>query len=147
MESLAFELLDAPNDATTDVTTVEKGLISYNKDHLGEINYQKLAIVVKSASNDVIGGLVGSTLCGWVYVVTLWVADEHRNRGIDKRLMALAEEEGRRRGCHHIRLETSEVQAPDFYIKLGYSVFGILDDYPKGLKLYFFKKLCRKSRD
>jgi ribosomal protein S18 acetylase RimI-like enzyme len=119
---------------------VEKGLLSYNEVHLGQINYRKLAIAVKSPGNEVIAGLVGATLCGWVYVVTLWVTDEYRNRGIGKKLMSLAEEEGRRRGCHHIRLETSEAQAPDFYIKLGYSVFGVLDDYPKGLKLYFFQK-------
>jgi ribosomal protein S18 acetylase RimI-like enzyme len=94
----------------------------------------------KNSRNDLIGGLVGSNLCGWVYVNTVWVADEYRHRGIGKKLMALAEDEGRRRGCHHARLETSEAQAPGFYFKLGYSVFGVLDDYPKGLKLYFFQK-------
>jgi len=94
----------------------------------------------KNSRNDLIGGLVGSSLCGWVYVNTVWVADEYRHRGIGKKLMSLAEDEGRRRGCHHARLETSEAQAPGFYFKLGYSVFGVLDDYPKGLKLYFFQK-------
>ena len=72
-----------------------------------------------------------------------WVADEYRHRGIGKKLMSLAEDEGRRRGCHHARLETSEAQAPGFYFKLGYSVFGVLDDYPKGLKLYFFQKALK----
>jgi ribosomal protein S18 acetylase RimI-like enzyme len=140
MESLAFRFIDEQSGGITDLAIVEKGLMSYNEVHLGQINYGKLGIVVKNPGNEVIAGLVGATLCGWVYVVTLWVTDEYRNRGIGKRLMSLAEEEGRRRGCHHIRLETSEAQAPDFYIKLGYSVFGVLDDYPQGLKLYFFQK-------
>jgi ribosomal protein S18 acetylase RimI-like enzyme len=139
MESLPFKLMDEQGDLT-DIAAVEKGLLDYNEAHLGEINYNKLTIVVKNSQNEIIGGLVGSSLCGWVYVTTVWVEDEYRHRGIGKKLMALAEEEGRRRGCHHVRLETSEVQAPDFYIKLGYSVFGVLDDYPKGVKLYFFQK-------
>jgi|RhiMetdeSRZDD1v2_1073273.scaffolds.fasta_scaffold18571_2 ribosomal protein S18 acetylase RimI-like enzyme len=139
MESLSFKLLDEQSDLA-DSGAVEKGLLDYNEAHLGEINYQKLTIVVKNSRNDLIGGLVGSSLCGWVYVNTVWVADEYRHRGIGKKLMSLAEDEGRRRGCHHARLETSEAQAPGFYFKLGYSVFGVLDDYPKGLKLYFFQK-------
>jgi ribosomal protein S18 acetylase RimI-like enzyme len=140
MESLVFKLIDEQSDGNTDLATVEKGLVSYNEVHLGPINYRKLAIVVKNPADDVVGGLVGATLCGWVYLITLWVADEYRYQGIGKKLMSLAEEEGRRRGCHHIRLETSEAQAPDFYFQLGYSVFGVLDDYPKGFKLYFFQK-------
>jgi ribosomal protein S18 acetylase RimI-like enzyme len=96
----------------------------------------------KNSRNDLIGGLVGSSLCGWVYVNTVWVADEYRHRGIGKKLMSLAEE-GRRRGCHDARLEISEAQAPGFYFKLGYSVFGVLDDYPKGLSGTSFKRLSK----
>jgi ribosomal protein S18 acetylase RimI-like enzyme len=144
MEFLSFELMNEQS-VITDMAAVETGLLAYNEAHLGKINYQKLGILVKNGRNDVVGGLVGASFCGWVYITTVWVADEYRHQGIGKKLMALAEEEGRRRRCHHVRLETSEVQAPDFYFKLGYSVFGVLDDYPEGVKLYFFQKALKES--
>ena len=92
MESLAFNMIDEHSGAAEELATVEKGLMSYNQAHLGAINYRKLAIVVKNRRGDLIGGLIGSTLCGWLYLITLWVADEYRHRGIGKKLMALAEE-------------------------------------------------------
>jgi GNAT superfamily N-acetyltransferase len=53
--------------------------------------------------------------------------------------MAAAEEEGRRRGCTAVWLDTFEFQARPFYEKLGYSNFGTLD-YPAGFKRFFLQK-------
>jgi len=48
MESLTFKLVEDQSDGTADLAIVEKGLLSYNEVHLGQINYRKLAIVVKN---------------------------------------------------------------------------------------------------
>jgi hypothetical protein len=37
-------------------------------------------------------------------------------------------------------LDSFSFQAPGFYKKLGYSVFGTLPDFPKGETRYFFSK-------
>jgi hypothetical protein len=44
------------------------------------------------------------------------------------------------RGCLNAFLETFSFQAPLFYQKLGYEVFGRADDWPVGHTHYFLKK-------
>ncbi len=57
--------------------------------------------------------------------------------------MQAAENEALARGCHGAYLDTFSFQAPDFYQKLGYEIYGKLDDFPKGHCRYFLrKKLC-----
>jgi hypothetical protein len=56
--------------------------------------------------------------------------------------MTETEVEARRRGCHSAYLDTFDYQARPFYEKLGYVVFGTLEDYPKGhQRFYMMKKL------
>jgi ribosomal protein S18 acetylase RimI-like enzyme len=75
-----------------------------------------------------------------MFVVILWVHDSLRHRGIGTRLMELAEEKARERGCQYAYLDTFSFQACPFYKRLGYEVFGTLDDFPNGHKRYFMKK-------
>jgi GNAT superfamily N-acetyltransferase len=72
-------------------------------------------------------------------VDSVWVQEEHRRQGVGAKLMKTAEDEARRRGCHHAHLETAEGQAPDFYRKLGYEVFGALEQFGP-TKLFFLQK-------
>ena len=50
------------------------------------------------------------------------------------------------RGAFGATLETHSFQAPEFYAKLGYSVFGRIDDYPPGhAKLFLSKRFDRPA--
>ena len=75
-----------------------------------------------------------------MYVDILWVQEDHRKKGIGSKLLQAAEEEARRRGCHHVHLDTMSWQAPGFYQKQGYSVVGILPDVPTGNQKYLLQK-------
>jgi hypothetical protein len=56
----------------------------------------------------------------------------------------MAEAEAVRRGCHGAQLDTYSFQAQGFYEKLGYAVFGIVEDYPSGhSRIYLSKRLDR----
>ena len=44
------------------------------------------------------------------------------------------------RGCDAIFLDTFDFQAPGFYEKLGFEVFGVLPDYPRGHKRFYMVK-------
>ncbi len=90
-----------------------------------------------------IGGLVGSTNFGYLHVSLLAVAPSSHGKGYGRQLMQAAENEALARGCHGAYLDTFSFQAPDFYQKLGYEIYGKLDDFPKGHCRYFLrKKLC-----
>jgi hypothetical protein len=44
--------------------------------------------------------------------------------------------------CVHLpHLDTFDFEAKDFYIKHGYDVFGVLEDWPLGHKRYYMKKV------
>ena len=45
-----------------------------------------------------------------------------------------------RRGCIGAHLDTYDYQAPDFYRKLGYEVFGSIDDHPPGHTRFWMRK-------
>jgi ribosomal protein S18 acetylase RimI-like enzyme len=63
-----------------------------------------------------------------------------RRRRIGSRVLAMAEEEGRRRGCTQIALTTLSIEAPGFYKKQGYNVAATIDCDPPGLTRYYMTK-------
>jgi hypothetical protein len=53
----------------------------------------------------------------------------------------MAEQHARdQRGCIGARLDTWGFQAKPFYEALGYTVFGVLEDYPPGETEYLLAK-------
>src|SRR3984893_14173043 len=61
-------------------------------------------------------------------------------RGSAGAYLAVAEEEGRRRGCTRIALTTLSVEAPGFYQKRGYDIAATIDCDPPGLTRYYMMK-------
>lgn len=59
--------------------------------------------------------------------------------------MDAAEAMARERGAVGACLETFTSQAPEFYQKRGYTVFGRLDDYPPGNAKLFLSKRFRSQ--
>ena len=100
--------------------------------------------MVRDARGRTRAGLVASVWAGWLYIDNLWVADGWRGRGLGARLMARAEREAVRRGCGSAWTDTFSFQAPGFYRKLGYKVFGTLD-VPRGQRRYFLRKRLKRG--
>lgn len=86
------------------------------------------------------GGLAASVRRGWLDVDLLWVSDDARGQGIGGTLLEQAEREAQRMGARHVKLSTFDFQAPAFYQARGYSVYGVLEDYPEGCTLYLLRK-------
>lgn len=133
-------LLDKPDTAAAQA--IHSLLLDFNSRTSGyAFDGRALVITVADpASAEIIGGLWGSTAYGYLHVDMLIVPEMMRRRGIGARLMRDAEQEARQRGCRGAYLETFDFQAREFYEKLGYSVFGQLDDTPPGHRRYFLKK-------
>jgi GNAT superfamily N-acetyltransferase len=70
----------------------------------------------------------------------LFVPESMRGRGVGTALLAAAETEARSRNCLGISVDTLSFQAAPFYEKLGFSIFGVLDDCPPGHRRLFFQK-------
>jgi len=90
---------------------------------------------------EIVGGVSGATYWGWLYVNLMWLKEDLRGQGYGKELLTLAEDEARQRGAKQSYLDTFSFQAPGFYQKQGYEVFGQLDDFPPGHQRYFLCKV------
>ncbi len=123
-----------------DAQALRDALIAYNRSQAGEPHFRELTIWLRDDQQRIVGGVIGSTYWGWLLVEFLWVDERLRGRGYGRLLLTTAEREAVRRGCRHACLETFSFQAPAFYAKLGYVVFGILDDFPDRHRRYSLKK-------
>jgi predicted N-acetyltransferase YhbS len=119
---------------------IVSGLIGYNADRGFTWASQDLSVVARDGTGALIGGLLGHTNVGWLFVAALWVADRHRQRGLGGALLAAGEAEASRRGCIGVYLDTYSFQAKPFYERLGYEVFGQLTDCPPGATKYYLSK-------
>ena len=116
------------------------GISEFNKDQAGDDNGQNLCFVLKSGNGDVVGGVIGATFWDWLYVDLMWIKEDLRLQGYGHRLLMMAEDEGRKRGAKKAYLDTFSFQAPEFYKKYGYEVFGELSDFPAGHRRFFLTK-------
>ena len=129
------------NPSKKEIDAVRESLAQYNEKRVGDDGHTPLNIVEYDENGRMIGGILGGTYWGWMYVDILWVHEDHRKKGIGSKLLAQAEKEAARRGCHHVHLDTMSWQAPEFYRKHGYEVIGILPDIPKGNQKYLLMKV------
>lgn len=86
------------------------------------------------------GGIIGKIFLGWLHADLVWVDEAHRRRGIGTRLMRLAEEQAKAAGLSGIEVWTQSWQAPEFYRRLGYEEFAVIDDFLPGRKRHAFRK-------
>jgi GNAT superfamily N-acetyltransferase len=130
---------DAPDAADTAV--IADGLRGYNTSQAGYDDYRPLAVFVTDpATGKVLGGLYGGSYLGQLRVDRFFLPEGLRRWRIGSRVLALAEAEGRRRGCARVTLNTMEIQAPGFYRKQGYEAAATLDCDPPGITRYVMTK-------
>jgi GNAT superfamily N-acetyltransferase len=115
-------------------------LRAYNASKAGVTVDEPIALLVRDEHDDILGGLYASVFYQWMYIELLSVPEHARGQGLGSRLMQMAEDLAREKGCVGIWLDTFEFQAPGFYKKMGYSELGHIADYPPGHKRFFFQK-------
>ena len=131
----------------SDLQALDDGLSAENDAAGVPRDQQRLCVFVRAAGRRVAGGLFGATCFGWLAIKHLWVARDFRGSGIGSKLLRLAEDEARRRGCRFAQVDTFSFQALPFYQRLGYEIFGVLEDYPPGHQRYYLKKTLAGGTD
>jgi GNAT superfamily N-acetyltransferase len=136
-----IELKENPTEA--DRRVIVDGLLDFNRRVIGEPDERELAVVVRDAQDQVVGGLLGHVRWRWLYVSKLWLPETLRGKGIGTRLMREVEAYAKQRDCDGVFLDTFEYQALPFYEKLGYEQFGTLEGYPPGYRQFYLRKTLR----
>jgi predicted N-acetyltransferase YhbS len=97
-------------------------------------------LVRDDKSSEIIGGLLGRSSLGLFFLDLFYLPKELRRSGLGSRIMGLAEDEARRRGCTAAFVYTVTFQAPDFYERHGYRRFGEIACPPDGATRIFLSK-------
>ena len=106
----------------------------------GQADWYPVAFFLRDEAGEVLGGLLGEIWAGWLHIRTLALAAPARGQGFGRELMQRAERYARERGCTNVFLDTFSFQARPFYAKLGYRVFGVLENHPAGHQHFFMTK-------
>jgi GNAT superfamily N-acetyltransferase len=125
---------------------IELGVDLHNVAVTGLADWYPVAVLLKDADDAVRGGVLGDIWGGWLHIKYVWVDRPLRHRGHASRMVAAAERYARDRGAHDACLDTFSFQARPLYEKLGYEVFGVLENFPPGHSRYFLKKRLTKPR-
>lgn len=119
---------------------IGRGITEYNQQQAGDEGAQRLCYVIQGPEQEIMGGVVAAIYWDWLYIDLMWMKEELRGRGYGSQLLMLTEEEARKRGAKNAFLDTFSFQAPGFYEKHGYQVFGVLHDFPQGCQRYYMTK-------
>ena len=135
-----MEIVLDTSPAEADRKAIQDALVAFNRSKTTLRDYRDVAVLVRDEAGATIGGLSGYTSYRWMFIELLFVPEHLRGQNIGTRLMAQAEAHARSLGLVGIWLDTFSFQARPFYEKLGYSVFGTIEDYPPGGARYFLSK-------
>ena len=143
-EQLSGIRLTVEADSEAFAEEIETRLLASLQQNVPASDYAPFGILARNGEGEILGGLIGGTSYGWLLVKMLWVSDSVRNLGLGTRIMQLAEEAAAQRGCHGAWLDTSSLRARNFYRKLGYEAFGVLEnkegESPQGHARFFLSK-------
>ena len=93
------------------------------------------------ADGSLIAGIVAAVGC-WhaCNLDSIWVKEAHRGQGLGSRLLRDIEREAKEAGAYIVMTCACDWNV-GFFQKNGYTVSGVLEDYPKGHRAYELQKL------
>jgi GNAT superfamily N-acetyltransferase len=110
---------------------------------LAPIIWRRPVLVADPDNGEVVGGLIGRTSMGLLYIDRFFLPESLRRQGLGTRIIKAAEAEALRRGCSRAILSTLSFQAPGFYERQGWQVLGQIDCDPPGqTRFYMTKRLA-----
>jgi GNAT superfamily N-acetyltransferase len=123
-----------------DIQAIRDGLRVFNEQHTVPDGYRPLNVLLRDDQGNLCGGLLGETFWDWLDANVVCVAEPHRGSALGSRLLRTAEEAALERGCKGVFLDTLDFQAPEFYTKHGYTIWGEIGGLPPGHRRILYKK-------
>jgi ribosomal protein S18 acetylase RimI-like enzyme len=126
--------------SASDKQVMIDGMLAYHASQGHERITETFSIVLKDENDTMLGCVIVGFLYHGMEIQTLWIDESIRNQGWGTKLMTAVEAEAIKRGCTVSYTNTFTWQAPEFYKKLGYAIYGQLDDFPVGNTLFYLSK-------
>ena len=128
----------------SELEALDQAITEFNIREASELpraEISRMDFVAKTPEHALMGGIQAKKVnWGILHIELLFVYEPYRHRGIASALLQHVEKIAQENQCHVAHLSTFDFQARDFYLKHGYSVFGILENAPKGHCRYYMRK-------
>ncbi len=123
---------------------IEKNLYTFNDKIFG--NSDDFSVFLRDSNNKIQGGIIAQLRLELklLYLDYIWIASQFRNKGFGTKIVHIAEQIAKNKGCQSSELETLDFQAEIFYQKLGYSRFGVVEKYMGKYDYIFMRKYFEK---
>ena len=121
---------------------IEDGLSGYNDSQVPyEHEYEEVGNKMLDGDGVLIAGCTAGIL-GWnnAFITKIWVDGPLRGQGLGSRLLGETERELKEKGAYIALVSAYDWQA-NFFRKNGYTVYGTIEDCPKGHCKYLLQKL------
>ncbi len=124
---------------------IERNLYAFNDKIFGDP--YDFSVFLRDNDNKIQGGVVAQVRpkLELLYLDYIWIAPEFRNKGLGTKIVHMAEQIARDKGCKTAELETLDFQAELFYQKVGYSRFGVIEKYMGNYDYIFMRKYFEKD--
>jgi len=138
LPEFAWVVNEHPNEK--DVEELKQHLRDYNMTHANSQDGYSIAIFLRDEQHQMVAGISGWLWGECLEIDHLWVQETLRGQGVGKRLVIALEQAAIERGCRQITLETFNFQAPEFYQRLGYHVFGVIEGFGHRFRKFYMQK-------
>ncbi len=135
-----YEVVFVEKPAESAWGIIGEGISNFNTEKAGDDKAQRICYVVQTPGKEIMGGIIAVMYWDWLYIDLMWLREDLRGQGFGQQLLTQVEKDAKKRGATKSYLDTFSFQAPGFYKKLGYHVFGELKDFPQGHHRYFMTK-------
>lgn len=136
-DSVKFEF---DNDSREKELAVIDGLRQFNFQYLGQYKPEHLRLFAHDENGEVVGGLIGNVLLGWLYIDILWVHEKVRTQGVGSRLLEMGLSRGKEMGAGKAYLDTMGFQAAPFYEKHGFREIYRFPNFANGFDRLVMQK-------
>ena len=136
---MKLELENTKSERTHELANLIR---AYNRANREPSKSEPLNIYLKDEEGNLVAGMVAEIFGNWLEIEYLYVSEDLRRQGIGSKILKMAENESRNRGCKYSFVDTFNFQAPKFYEKHGYKEVFALKKYPYiGERYYYTKEL------
>ncbi|AOA00231.1 GNAT family N-acetyltransferase [Carnobacterium divergens] len=116
------------------IVAVGKAIPAYEK--------KEIAFTAYDDNGAVLGAVVGEIVWNHLHVSLLGIDQTMQKQGVGQKLLQHIEEYAKQFGARMVILETMSWQAPKFYQKNGYQIFGTVENHPiEGECKYYLSKV------
>lgn len=128
-----------------DANYIGDEIVKFNAEKVpftNKLSFEDIDKVIKDSDGNIIAG-ISTILLPWtdLQINTIWASEGAMEEKLKTKLLSEIENELKEKEGHVVMYETFDDKAKDLFVKNGYEVYGILDDYDEDYKVYYMKKV------